>query len=580
MALLACRGSQDAKGPKWFSSQCTKSTRGLRRRPGWVVRLTSGRPRARSGARRYGDYGQDDPLGFWQGGGWASVVAPHPDLASGNKTLALIQARAEIPASFDADLAIAITRLFHLQASTLTVERISELDKLGSSLWNNAVTLPRHEDGRQASAVGQIEPARLVVLIRVLAYLLVDTAHHCCSSRRKATDHQARIFRVALKACRTCLDHNELSLAYDILQRLAQLVGRLGTMSSVNQLPEHGDGTLQQVLGNMSAEYQLLRMAHAWKSDRSDLVDHFYTQLDSTYLKRSANLTEKAAELFYHVAKSMFDRGFSHDAMKWSERSLEIMNACDIADMGPDAPDLRLATTSTLVDSLVSINDPECRSKAGLFVEQLDSIHGLGNRVAMHLLRFNFLIIDPATNAQLIEKTVFRMIGMTLLTEKSFKLCVYNGILVQSLADKSRLLQILHKARRLRMPCAVSALDDLIVKRLMPDLDCTSNLDHPSWIQLEKAVVTYVMFVTSEPNESTIETTSSLRRLLDAVQQRCKMALSQNATHAAQTLMWKAVGSSAELDVADDWCSLLRHPIFDNAGQTNKARIWRWVHHH
>nr|POE46883.1 hypothetical protein CFP56_00215 [Quercus suber] len=346
-------------------------------------------------------------------------------LDSGNKTLAFLQVRAEIPASLDIDLAAAVARLFHLQPSTLMVETVCRLDKLGSSLWNTATTLSCYDDSSEDPAACQSSPERLVVSLRVFAYLLVDTAHRSFSRRRKAADHQVRILRVALKACRTCIDHNELQLAYNILQRLADEVGRVESASSVIDLTEpHGDA-LQHILRNMVIEYHLLRMAHAWKSDRPDLVDHFYTQLDSTCLVGNANLSGKAAELFHQMAKSILVKRLYHDAVKWSERSLEILNACDVADLGPDTPDLRLATTSTLVDSFLGMNNPEYKSKAVLLVEQLDSVHGLGNRVAMHLVRFNLLIIDPATNCQLIEETVSRMVAMTLLTEKGFKLCVH-----------------------------------------------------------------------------------------------------------------------------------------------------------
>nr|POE46882.1 hypothetical protein CFP56_00214 [Quercus suber] len=127
------------------------------------------------------------------------------------------------------------------------------------------------------------------------------------------------------------------------------------------------------------------------------------------------------------------------------------------------------------------------------------------------------------------------------------------------------------------MSCALSGLHDLIVKRLLPDLDSEVSLDSSSWIRVEKAVVTYVMFATADSKEPKSERMSNLKLLLDFIQHRCQQPVSTEATHAAQTLMWKAMGAIPESDAAtaEGWCLLLRHPIFANAGRINKARIWR-----
>lgn len=135
-------------------------------------------------------------------------------------------------------------------------------------------------------------------------------------------------------------------------------------------------------------------------------------------------------------------------------------------------------------------------------------------------------------------------------------------------------MQTIHKARRVSGTCALTALEEFITFRLLPDLLPGQSEESNARDRLEKTTVTYVLFATTQNEQPPTQTIAGLRTLIDAIVTSGKSALSPKATHAAQTLLWKTAGA-ANADIADDWCKLLRHPIFESAGHLNKAKIGR-----
>jgi hypothetical protein len=132
---------------------------------------------------------------------------------------------------------------------------------------------------------------------------------------------------------------------------------------------------------------------------------------------------------------------------------------------------------------------------------------------------------------------------------------------------------------------ACKALDDLIDIRLFRE-------ENQTWI--EKAVITRIWVgTTKSASENAVE---QLQELFDTVAQNSKLSLSAPATHAAQTvscliissyelsltvglqLLWKGVEAASSQEqhgVAEAWCRICLHPIFDKAGAQNKAKVAR-----
>lgn len=136
-------------------------------------------------------------------------------------------------------------------------------------------------------------------------------------------------------------------------------------------------------------------------------------------------------------------------------------------------------------------------------------------------------------------------------------------------------MQSIHRVRKASVETACNALGELITVRLLPDMSAVQQTENslPNWV--EKTCVTYTLFATSDPEAARKFALSGLENALNAIAQHSNTTFSSKATHAAQTLIWKAAGA-ADTDTADRWCALLRHPLFDSAGQANKARIGRY----
>jgi hypothetical protein len=134
-------------------------------------------------------------------------------------------------------------------------------------------------------------------------------------------------------------------------------------------------------------------------------------------------------------------------------------------------------------------------------------------------------------------------------------------------------MHTIHRAHKVSIEVACSALQQLITNRLLNDLPQDGYVQNCTLEHIEKACVTYVHFASSDPRGG-LSTIDGLQAVLYVVVQRSGKVISAKATHAAQTLIWKAAGAG-DPKMADRWCRLLRHPVFDGAGHINKAKIAR-----
>jgi len=346
-----------------------------------------------------------------------------------NRIYALLKDRTPIPASLEPELEAIIKRSFPLPSSTSLAGRSTTFDTLGSQLWNAATNIIREEEIPQHPRVKRKDTARLVVLLRTFAFLLVDASHHTSSRRLKDHDQRIRTFKIANKACRFSLGRGELELALKVLERSSEYVSKAEENTPVVQLTDEGDGKhseYQNTLRQLAAEYYLLRMTHAWKSDRFDVADHFYTKFSQREMASSANLAEKAADLFHEAGKSLSAVKQPEDAIKWCERALSALDACEFEDLSQDAPELRLAIASTLVDMHLAAKGGNAgnRTRASNIIDQLESAYGMSNRIAVSLMRFQILTNSQPVDADQLSAILQHLIRLAVITDKSFKTLV------------------------------------------------------------------------------------------------------------------------------------------------------------
>lgn len=135
-------------------------------------------------------------------------------------------------------------------------------------------------------------------------------------------------------------------------------------------------------------------------------------------------------------------------------------------------------------------------------------------------------------------------------------------------------MQTLRKAEQMSTEPALDALRLFISDRLLPEVKSAQARDPQVMEWIEKTTVTYILFATTGNDFANGKRASDLKDLLDRIRQACGAGLSTKATHAAQTLIWKATGGSDE-STPMACCKLLQHPVFELAGHINKARIGR-----
>lgn len=261
------------------------------------------------------------------------------------------------------------------------------------------------------------------VTLRVFAYLLLNTALQSSSKRSRDPEQQIRVFRTAIKACRLCLETEEFELAQKVLETCAEHASAAEREAPIAQISNGDEAEKErcQITRSLMCEYYLMRLTHAWKSGRFDLADHFYTKLDSRHIAVSASLAEQAADLFHEAAKLLLGQKLLEPAIKWCDRALRSLDAYDLEELSHESPELRLAVTATLVEALLLSGNNTFVSRASDLVDQLESEHGLSNRVAVSLMRFRVVSATKPVDGARIGDVLARIIRIAVLTDGSFR---------------------------------------------------------------------------------------------------------------------------------------------------------------
>ncbi|KAI6843648.1 hypothetical protein KC358_g3820 [Hortaea werneckii] len=429
----------------------------------------------------------------------------------------LLKDRTTPSKSFEDEVEEAIKRAFPLPSSTPLAGKDEALDTLGIQLWNAATNFLREEEIQQDAGMESHDTSALVVRLRVFAFLLIDAARRAPAHHESSQSQLIRSFKIANKACRSCLANGQLELASKVFERCSEYVGKSEPDEQIvylTQITERNENDDQRVFGRLKCEYYLLRVTHAWKGGRLDVADHFFSKVSPDALTLSSDLAENAADSLHEAAKSAADLKNTDLAIKWCERAVAALNHCEQEDLSPYASELRLAIATTMIDALLSQTaNAGSRLSAMNIIEDLEKSHGMSNRVALALMRLRLLINSNPVDIDQLNIGLERIIRLTIITDKGFK-------------------------------------------------------------TIERTVVTYSLFATTSNDIDAVEVIDSFHDLLEVLHRHMKTPLSAKATHAAQTLIWKNADRHG-LEAAENWLKLLQHPMFDSAGLLNKAKIWR-----
>ncbi|KAF4551924.1 Meiosis protein SPO22/ZIP4-like protein [Elsinoe fawcettii] len=419
----------------------------------------------------------------------------------------------------------------------------AEYDKKGTEIWNAATRLHRDDSSESAN------PTKVLPLIRAFALLLLHTAHQASSKKSSSRpESTVRMLRTSLKAAKTCIDGSELDIASEILQRAADYVENL--TSNDRRTHDDSKNPIDTTAAELSGEYWTLRAALSWKQNRLDTAASYLGKVD-TGLQPSSSVAEKIADLGYEISKDFLKAKKYEEAIKWLDKASAAIDSIEQEQLSQEALELRTAILAELVRALLAHKTTESIDRALDVLSYLDAEGSAGPRIGIYLLKFQALEARESKDASEYDEVLRQMIRTTILSPQTFRTIMFH-------------VQKLHK---LNVALARESLDSLMGTRLC---------DHGEMDLIEKATVMRIW--SSAQASSDAGSVDSLCQLLEDISNNLPDTFSEQATHAAQTLLWKATEAASEAnhpDIAEKWCRLSAHRLFAKAGNTNKIKIAR-----
>ncbi|KAL1305107.1 hypothetical protein AAFC00_002037 [Neodothiora populina] len=433
-----------------------------------------------------------------------------------------------------------------------TSSSIEELETLGRSLWNASIPLRQQSFGTMA----------FLPKLRVFAFYLLDMAYQALHKRRHgSTDNLVRVLRVALKAGKLCIERNQLDLCGRLFERAASYVETQDREQKPKADPHDQAGRVTDgILEELVAEYYLLRGGLAWKNGRNDLVEYWLSKaIIRGDLGNSAELVEKKADLLYEIGQEALKNKQNSVAVQWLQRSRDSIDTLDAEALSPDFCELRFAVLSELIRALIASKDEESLARASDMLSMLQ-VEDTEFKMSTCLLQLDLFSTQIPVDTEAFLSVLCRIIQTAHMIESNFQ----------------TIMHLIHKLRKANekdssVDTTSADLACRAIDCLLPRIFETGNQE---W--LERVAVVKILVLTSV--QPTSNFTDTLQNMFDEILQSTGRPFSPEATHAAQSLLWRKVDMTplAQHDRSPElWCRLACHPLFAKAGNLNKAKLSR-----
>ncbi|GAB7337066.1 hypothetical protein MBLNU457_g2471t3 [Dothideomycetes sp. NU457] len=417
----------------------------------------------------------------------------------------------------------------------------NDIGKLGTELFN-AATRANREAPDQC-------PGSMFALLRACGFSLVDAAYRASVKRGgQDKDAQVRAINVSLKAARTCIDNAELDVCGQIFLAAADHVAAL-TGNDSGKNTDNKDA-VDQVVGRMISDFWILRATHSWKTNRIPMAEYFlnFVKLNTDNDEGVAGLV-RLADLQYEIGKDFLRKGEWQGAVTWLERSCNGLDSVDPSRLSEDTMELRMSAMHDLIKALLGSKDEKATTRAADLIALLES--EFGNKMAISMLKLELLSMREPVPADEYQRVIVAMMTSVVLSDPNFKTIMHH----------------IQKLKGWNASSAARTLDSFLINRLYAE----NNM-----VYIEKTLVTRVWISTSQA--VSLEEVQSLAATVNDIYNAARRSLNADATHAAQTLMWKSIDKASateHFEIAKAWCRLTQHPLFDNAGEINKSKLAR-----
>ncbi|KAH0162689.1 SPO22-domain-containing protein, partial [Aureobasidium melanogenum] len=458
-----------------------------------------------------------------------------------------------------------------------------DFDRLGTQLWNAAIRL-KDQSSPLLKTWPQFEPQ-----LRVLAYFLLDTAQrsYVKHGSKKSSQNLVRILKTALKAARSCIAAEALHLCTMLFEKVAEHVEHIQD-SPREHKKDKQESEAEEMLKELMADYHLLRATLSWKQNKPDNVSYWLGRvLLLPHRSDMLHLAEKKADLTYEVGKAALQKKQFPTAARWLEQSYQVFDDIDPEMLSSELCDLRVVVMIDYGEScatalyalaaylllkarsLIGVGDSNSLVKAISLIVTLDQEHGF--RIEVQITRLDIIYARTPFDGQEFCGVLNQIVRGAIFSEGIFKSIMYQ---IQRLNtyDPGR-AGATHTTTARSTPGPHSHLAcqtlDLLLSRL---------LGEPSIVQIwiEKIVVMrlYICSLALHVQDHL----PTVENLFEDIVTRNGTKLGSEATHASQSLIWKAVTTlqqSQNEDEAARWCNLANHNIFASSGEINKAKLSR-----
>jgi len=375
--------------------------------------------------------------------------------------------------------------------------------------------------------------------LRAFAHLLLASSIRPKLKKDVTTD---RLFRNALSAAGQCLQANLLDLGQQILEN------EIITQSCVDDKQDVDAHSQEQQ--SCMAEYYCLRLLLAWKRDRKDLADHWYSKISPTVSGLGDSDVEKIVDLLHELGSDCLTQNDPHGAVRWLSRALMLLDD-ERFSASFIRSDLKLTVLHYYVQALSKSSGKDAQVQVESIIIQLMTEYG--TKLPVTLLSLEVICQSENADPALIAPLLQEIINTAHVIESNHRL----------------ILHFTHYLHKRNAYLAIQCLKSYIVNRLMKD-------GTVEWV--ENAIISHLAMVCGTRNETSITTVKDLENDLGHYFTNTQSSISVRASQAAHVLIWKMVHeaeSGGHRSLAMSWCQLGLHPLFELAGEINIGKLER-----
>ena len=274
-----------------------------------------------------------------------------------------------------------------------------------------------------------------------------------------------------------------------------------------------------------------------------------FTKLNSSGKILDSRLIEELCDLLFEIGKDLSQKSQWIDASFWLESAHDEIAGQDSNNLSSDAGELRASIMHAMVKSLIHQGGDENREKAWNVVRALAIDYG--ERLVVLLLKLELIAAETAPSAEDYRDTVEKIMDIVHLTDSNI----------------ATILHHVHRLKQWNSSMAHALLFKFMTGRLLGG-------EYQLWF--EKILITIVWnLVTAADISDPLDTMS---RVFNDVETLSDTTITPSATHAAQIMLWKrieAAYSQENYALAEQWCHLSLHKIFNSSGSMNVGKLQR-----